>query len=155
MNNTDRWFLMTAFYVSQHATGKRCQSVDDITPAAEEELQNGRIGKNGYSSANFSPLSRKHSQSTGDMLEDERCLFTVHRTVEIGESGHPEVRIRHSATKLLDNNNDDEPEFIKVGRRLRHNSPYLEKLGYHHENVHDVPQDVPAIPKNDPQKGDL
>ncbi|RCN48419.1 hypothetical protein ANCCAN_05567, partial [Ancylostoma caninum] len=39
-----------------------------------------------------------------------------------------EVLNRATAPKIVDNNNDDEPEFIKIGRRLRRNSMHLEEL---------------------------
>ncbi|CAJ0609640.1 unnamed protein product [Cylicocyclus nassatus] len=83
--------------VSPHATGKRCPSVDDILSTAEEEplLRRTNTAMSGRSSASLSPLSKRQSHSTGDMLDavDDHRTFVVHRTINLESEEFPDKSI--------------------------------------------------------------
>ncbi|KHJ99955.1 hypothetical protein OESDEN_00018 [Oesophagostomum dentatum] len=80
--------------VSPHATGKRCPSMDDILSSAEEEPLRTTTALSARSSTPLSPLSKRQSQSTGDMLDavDERRTFLVHRTINLQPDEYPDTK---------------------------------------------------------------
>ncbi|KAJ1349039.1 hypothetical protein KIN20_004480 [Parelaphostrongylus tenuis] len=101
--------------------------MDDIVSCTEKELENGTEQKRG-SSINSSSLSKKHSQSTGDMLEDdnERHFFTVYRQMEIRVSDFPEGSSISSLRRKFETDTQRRPS-----QNLRH----AKELVQHHETT--------------------
>ncbi|KAK5982739.1 hypothetical protein GCK32_004152 [Trichostrongylus colubriformis] len=141
--------------VSQHKTGKRFSSVDDILTTTEEIPRKCPI-TNGLPPSLLSQFSRLQSQSTGDMIDTKvSCRpFTVHRTVNTEEPNdirgatisairrkfgaplqresafsprHAKAMSHAGAGEVANNNEDVVPEFIKVSQRLRKSSTLLRK----------------------------